>query len=158
MSESNPTKQSPKGKHHRNKESFRSRIAILKKTNKLKKESPEQSHPSIVCSLETKVFGVSLIDAIDRSVIQDDILIPTVFRECIDYIEAYGLETEGLYRVGGPVKSIEAVKQQYDRGNVISYLIPNAEYTVLLWIAHRHLLFSWIKSALFSRKYYLVGF
>ena len=119
MSESNPIKPSPKTKHARNKESFRSKITLLKKTNKLKKETAEPGPPSIVSSLETKVFGISLLDAIDRSVIQDDILIPTVFRECIDYIETYGLETEGLYRVGGPVKSIEAVKQQYDRGNII---------------------------------------
>ena len=119
MSESNPIKPSPKTKHARNKESFRTKITLLKKTHKLKKDAPEPNHSSIISSLETKVFGVSLLDAIDRSVIQDDILIPTVFRECIDYIEACGLETEGLYRVGGPVKSIEAVKQQYERGIVL---------------------------------------
>ena len=115
MSDSNPSK-SPKGKSMKTKESFRSKIALLKKTSKNKKEPAEPSLPSIVNSLETKVFGVPLIDAIDRSVIQDDILIPTVFRECVDYIEQFGLETEGLYRVGGPIKSIDAVKQQYDRG------------------------------------------
>ncbi|KAI6659998.1 RalA-binding protein 1-like [Oopsacas minuta] len=133
MSDSNPNKPSPKSKHPKNKESFRSRITLHKKANKAKKDLAEPGHPSIISSIETKVFGVSLLDAIDRSVIQDDILIPTVFRECIDYIEAFGLETEGLYRVGGPVKSIEAVKQQYDRGEYIDFsnVIPETISSLL---------------------------
>ena len=115
----NLNKPSPKSKQTRNKTSFRSRITLHKRSSQPKKDIAEPGHPSVISSIETKVFGVSLLDAIDRSVIQDDILIPTVFRECIDYIEMCGLETEGLYRVGGPVKSIEAVKQQYDRGMIV---------------------------------------
>ena len=45
------------------------------------------------------VFGVSLDVAIQRDPSFDDVPLPAFFRHCIDYLEKYGLSSEGIYRV-----------------------------------------------------------
>uniref|UniRef100_A0A8C9F929 Rho-GAP domain-containing protein n=1 Tax=Pavo cristatus TaxID=9049 RepID=A0A8C9F929_PAVCR len=51
------------------------------------------------------VFGIPLSDAVDRTMMYDGIRLPAVFRECIDYVEKYGMKCEGIYRVSG-IRSI----------------------------------------------------
>lgn len=106
--------------------SFREKIAKRVVRNKKRKKSTGSDTPkdgaSAPCprfQIDTQVFGVSLEDAIARSVIQDEIPLPTVFRECLDFIESIGMESEGIYRVGGVKTHIEIVKKQYDRGEFV---------------------------------------
>ena len=47
---------------------------------------------------ESAVFGVPLDVAIERSRLPDGILLPRVFRECIEDIEERGLQQQGIYR------------------------------------------------------------
>jgi RalA-binding protein 1 len=65
------------------------------------------------------VFGVPLSLAVQRSVIVDGIELPTVFRECIDFLEERGLAEEGVYRLPGVKSQVEALKNLYDRGETV---------------------------------------
>lgn len=47
------------------------------------------------------IFGAPLAEAVKRTALYDGIQLPAVFRECIDYIESYGMRCEGIYRVSG---------------------------------------------------------
>uniref|UniRef100_A0A2I3H9N2 RalA-binding protein 1 n=1 Tax=Nomascus leucogenys TaxID=61853 RepID=A0A2I3H9N2_NOMLE len=45
----------------------------------------------------------------------DGIRLPAVFRECIDYVEKYGMKCEGIYRVSGIKSKVDELKAAYDR-------------------------------------------
>eukprot|EP00918_Siedleckia_nematoides_P098055 GHVU01214709.1.p1 GENE.GHVU01214709.1~~GHVU01214709.1.p1 ORF type:complete len:619 (+),score=119.23 GHVU01214709.1:77-1933(+) len=62
------------------------------------------------------VFGVPIEVAIDRSKCHDGVHLPAVVRECIDYIEEFGLSNEGIYRISGVKSKIQALKEAYNKG------------------------------------------
>uniref|UniRef100_A0A2K5IVN1 RalA-binding protein 1 n=1 Tax=Colobus angolensis palliatus TaxID=336983 RepID=A0A2K5IVN1_COLAP len=45
----------------------------------------------------------------------DGVRLPAVFRECIDYVEKYGMKCEGIYRVSGIKSKVDELKAAYDR-------------------------------------------
>lgn len=47
------------------------------------------------------IFGAPLAEAVKRTALYDGIRLPAIFRECVDYIENYGMRCEGIYRVSG---------------------------------------------------------
>ncbi|XP_007895438.2 ralA-binding protein 1 isoform X1 [Callorhinchus milii] len=61
------------------------------------------------------IFGVPLTEAIERTMLYDGIQLPAVFRECIDYIERFGMKCEGIYRVSGTKSKVDELKIVYDR-------------------------------------------
>ena len=58
------------------------------------------------------VFGVSLEDLLKR----DGSAIPLVVYQCIQAIDLYGLEVEGIYRVSGSAAHVSKLKAQFDHG------------------------------------------
>ncbi|VDM05218.1 unnamed protein product [Schistocephalus solidus] len=62
------------------------------------------------------VFGVPLETAIDRSPSHDGVYLPAFFRQCVDFIEEYGLATEGIYRVPGVNSQVKAIIDALNRG------------------------------------------
>lgn len=58
------------------------------------------------------VFGVSLDDLLKR----DGSAIPLVVYQCIQAIDLYGLDVEGIYRVSGSAMHISKLKAQFDHG------------------------------------------
>ena len=60
------------------------------------------------------VFGVPLETSVERSKCHDDIRLPVVVRECVDYIEAEGLTVEGIYRSSGVKSKIAKLKAAYN--------------------------------------------
>uniref|UniRef100_A0A672SKG1 RalA binding protein 1 n=1 Tax=Sinocyclocheilus grahami TaxID=75366 RepID=A0A672SKG1_SINGR len=50
-----------------------------------------------------------------RTALYDGIQLPAVFRECVDYIESYGMKCEGIYRVSGMKSKVDELKAAYDR-------------------------------------------
>ncbi|VDQ01058.1 unnamed protein product [Trichobilharzia regenti] len=46
----------------------------------------------------TKVY-LEINVACNRNPSHDEVMLPAFFRHCIDYIEQYGLSSEGIYRV-----------------------------------------------------------
>ena len=56
------------------------------------------------------MFGVPLVDL----VAQEETNIPWIIRKAVEYIEAEGLGVEGIYRVNGNAKTIEALRASFD--------------------------------------------
>ena len=69
------------------------------------------SNTSLPAALKP-VFGVSLEDLLKR----DGSAIPLVVYQCVQAIDLYGLEVEGIYRVSGSATHIAKLKAQFDHG------------------------------------------
>ncbi|KTG32972.1 hypothetical protein cypCar_00044747 [Cyprinus carpio] len=61
------------------------------------------------------IFGAPLAEAVRRTALYDGIQLPAIFRECVDYIESYGMKCEGIYRVSGMKSKVDELKAAYDR-------------------------------------------
>ncbi|TSR27747.1 RalA-binding protein 1 [Bagarius yarrelli] len=86
---------------------------------KKKKKKPSTAEPEPV-AVETPatvrpIFGAPLAEAVRRTALYDGIQLPAIFRECIDYIENYGMKCEGIYRVSGMKSKVDELKAAYDR-------------------------------------------
>jgi hypothetical protein len=58
------------------------------------------------------VFGISL----DQLFARDGSPVPLVVYQCIQAVDLYGLEVEGIYRIPGTSSHIQAMKNLFDRG------------------------------------------
>ncbi|KAI0741304.1 GTPase activating protein [Daedaleopsis nitida] len=56
-------------------------------------------------------FGVSLADQMTR----DDVDVPPIVSKCCDAIEKYGLDQQGIYRIGGTHSKVMKLKERLDR-------------------------------------------
>ena len=71
---------------------------------KKKKKKPVEAEPvpvPVEAPTFRPIFGAPLAEAVKRTALYDCIQLPAVFRECVDYIESYGMKCEGIYRVSG---------------------------------------------------------
>ncbi|XP_065524071.1 ralA-binding protein 1 isoform X1 [Lathamus discolor] len=86
-----------------------------KEKKKKKKPIQETEIPQVDVPSHRPVFGIPLSDAVDRTMMYDGVRLPAVFRECIDYVEKYGMKCEGIYRVSGIKSKVDELKAAYDR-------------------------------------------
>ncbi|KAM4650575.1 LOW QUALITY PROTEIN: ralA-binding protein 1-A-like [Discoglossus pictus] len=86
-----------------------------KEKKKKKKPTPEPEPPPVDVPSVRPVFGIPLSEASERTMMCDGIRLPSVFRECIDFIEHYGMKCEGIYRVSGIKSKVDVLKATYDR-------------------------------------------
>ncbi|XP_020649211.2 ralA-binding protein 1 isoform X4 [Pogona vitticeps] len=86
-----------------------------KEKKKKKKPAQETEVPQVDVPHHRPVFGIPLADAAERTMLYDGIRLPAVFRECIDYVEKYGMKCEGIYRVSGIKSKVDELKAAYDR-------------------------------------------
>lgn len=86
-----------------------------KEKKKKKKPTQEAEIPQTDIPRHRPVFGIPLADAAERTMLYDGIRLPAVFRECIDYVEKYGMKCEGIYRVSGIKSKVDELKAAYDR-------------------------------------------
>nr|XP_028593194.1 ralA-binding protein 1 [Podarcis muralis] len=86
-----------------------------KEKKKKKKPAQEAEIPQVDIPRPRPVFGIPLADAAERTMLYDGIRLPAVFRECIDYVEKYGMKCEGIYRVSGIKSKVDELKAAYDR-------------------------------------------
>ncbi|CAH8599828.1 unnamed protein product [Schistosoma turkestanicum] len=93
-----------------------STIKNKKKRNGLKLHSHNKSKKEQTKIVHKPVFGVPLDVACSRNPSHDGIVLPAFFRHCIDYIEQYGLSSEGIYRVPGVHSQVQAVIASIDNG------------------------------------------
>ncbi|XP_059351189.1 ralA-binding protein 1-like isoform X2 [Daphnia carinata] len=89
--------------------------------NKLKiKDKMKKTKPHTSLEDDLPVFGVPLELAIQRSGSHDGIDLPVVVRCCIDYIEDYGLQQEGIFRSSGLKTRVVELRRAYNnRENVV---------------------------------------
>lgn len=71
--------------------------------------SPAARRPS-----PTQQFGVSLQDAMDR----DGLPVPLVVQQCLQAIDLFGLDVEGIYRVNGNGNHVQKLKEAFDAGKM----------------------------------------
>ncbi|XP_058794157.1 ralA-binding protein 1 isoform X2 [Phymastichus coffea] len=69
---------------------------------------------------EEPIFGVSLNLAVERSRCHDGTELPLVVRDCIDYLEEYGMSTEGLYKIPGNKSKVQHLKKLYNQRETIN--------------------------------------
>jgi len=72
-----------------------------KEKKKKKKPTTEAEPVPVEVPTFRPIFGAPLTEAVKRTALYDGIQLPSVFRECVDYIESYGMKCEGIYRVSG---------------------------------------------------------
>ncbi|XP_068594293.1 ralA-binding protein 1 [Cebidichthys violaceus] len=84
---------------------------------KKKKKKPATEAEPVPVEIPTfrPIFGAPLTEAVKRTALYDGIQLPAVFRECVDYIESYGMKCEGIYRVSGMKSKVDELKAAYDR-------------------------------------------
>ncbi|KAL2096372.1 hypothetical protein ACEWY4_008520 [Coilia grayii] len=82
-------------------------LRSLRRTTKPKRPKPRTS---ISKPLESNYFGMPLVQ-----VVTPEKPIPLFIDKCIRYIEATGMNTEGLYRVSGNKAEMESMQRQFDQ-------------------------------------------
>lgn len=82
------------------------------KSEKKERKSKHDEHSSIADALP--IFGASLELAVKRSRCHDGVDIPLPLRNCIDFIETYGITMEGLYKVSGTKSKVAHLKKLYN--------------------------------------------
>lgn len=86
-----------------------------KEKKKKKKPTTEAEPLPVEVPTFRPIFGAPLAEAVKRTALYDGIQLPAIFRECIDYIESYGMKCEGIYRVSGMKSKVDELKAAYDR-------------------------------------------
>ncbi|XP_028921023.1 rho GTPase-activating protein 35 [Ornithorhynchus anatinus] len=96
-------------------------LRSLRRTTKKPKPKPR---PSITKTMwESNYFGVPL-----ATVVTPDRPIPIFIERCIEYIEATGLSTEGIYRVSGNKSEMESLQRQFDQDHSLD--LAEKDFTV----------------------------
>lgn len=99
------TKKQEKGKVEKEKEKVKEKDK--KKDKKTESPKHQQALP---------VFGVTIEEAVQRSMLPDGVQLPRIIRECIIQLEDKGLSQEGIYRLSGVKSKIEQLKELYNQG------------------------------------------
>lgn len=79
-------------------------------------QSLQQSHNNAAHSADlpplNPVFGVSL----DELFIRDGSAVPLVVYQCLQAVDLFGLEVEGIYRLSGTASHVMRIKAMFDNG------------------------------------------
>lgn len=73
---------------------------------------PQQGSTAPVQEPSRPVFGVSLNRLYER----DGLAVPMVVYQCIQAVDLFGLNVEGIYRLSGSVPSVNKLKSMFDTG------------------------------------------
>ncbi|ERL94787.1 hypothetical protein D910_12061 [Dendroctonus ponderosae] len=65
------------------------------------------------------IFGADLKDACQRGKCHDGVNIPLPVRECIDFIEIFGLNFENVYKVSGNKNKVNQIKKMYNNRQTV---------------------------------------
>ncbi|XP_059200919.1 ralA-binding protein 1 [Centropristis striata] len=105
-----------KGKDKKSKDLTAADVVKQWKEKKKKKKPTTEAEP-VPVEIPTfrPIFGAPLTEAVKRTALYDGIQLPAIFRECVDYIESYGMKCEGIYRVSGMKSKVDELKAAYDR-------------------------------------------
>ncbi|XP_011297136.1 nucleolar complex protein 3 homolog [Fopius arisanus] len=66
------------------------------------------------------IFGVGLQAAVERSRCHDGVELPLVVRNCIDYLEEFGMTTESLYKIPGVKSKVQSFKKLYNQRETVN--------------------------------------
>ncbi|XP_062379114.1 protein FAM13A isoform X3 [Sardina pilchardus] len=69
--------------------------------------------PRSTAPVGRRVFGVSLSELKELGLVEDGV--PSVVRSMVGYLREHGLQQEGLFRVNGSVRAVDALRQRLER-------------------------------------------
>ncbi|TKS79539.1 RalA-binding protein 1 [Collichthys lucidus] len=116
VKEKGPKEDKAKDKDKKSKDLTAADVVKQWKEKKKKKKPTTEAEPVPVETPTFRpIFGAPLAEAIKRTALYDGIQLPAIFRECVDYIESYGMKCEGIYRVSGMKSKVDELKAAYDR-------------------------------------------
>ena len=78
--------------------------------------SLSNNHSTSSLPASRPVFGISLDDLLKR----DGSAVPLVVYQCIQAVDLFGLEVEGIYRLSGSSASVHKLKSIFDNGKTVS--------------------------------------
>ncbi|CAJ1052446.1 protein FAM13A isoform X1 [Xyrichtys novacula] len=84
--------------------------------------------PRPVEAKHTKLFGATLSELQEMGLMEDDV--PLVLRRMVEYLTEHGLHQEGLFRVNGNVRAVEALRQRLESGERVDLLSESDSCTV----------------------------
>ncbi|XP_029949146.1 protein FAM13A isoform X2 [Salarias fasciatus] len=84
--------------------------------------------PRTVAAKHTKLFGVSLCELQEQGLLEDGV--PLVVRRMVEHLRKHALHQEGLFRVNGNVRAVEALKQRLEAGEDLDLLSESDSCTV----------------------------
>jgi hypothetical protein len=67
------------------------------------------------------VFGLTLEQLFER----DQSAVPLIVYQCIQGVDLYGIESEGIYRLSGTASHVTALKAMFDNGKIKGSLLNN---------------------------------
>lgn len=89
---------------------------------------PSQGSTAPVQEPSRPVFGVSLGRLYER----DGLAVPMVVYQCIQAVDLYGLNVEGIYRLSGSQAHVNKLKSMFDTGELFAALL----YLCDVWLAN----------------------
>lgn len=81
--------------------------------------------PLTVPASSGATFGVELGEQLAR----DSTEIPKVVTKCAEAIEAYGLDSMGIYRLSGTTSKVQALKAALDKGELVVVVLRSVQGT-----------------------------
>ncbi|KAF7268551.1 ralA-binding protein 1-like [Rhynchophorus ferrugineus] len=130
------------------KEKQKEKHEVTKKSRPKKSEKPQKGRKGFGPSKQIvggsseladalPIFGVDLEEACKRGRCHDGIFIPLPIRECVDYIEAAGINFEGVYKISGPKNKVSQIKKLYNNRQVVhfsEYDVPTATSSLKMFL------------------------
>lgn len=77
----------------------------------------QQSPPPPAVNETKRVFGVTLARLYER----DGLVVPMVVNQCIQAVDLFGLNMDGIYRQSGSLNSINKLKTMFDAGKTLPF-------------------------------------
>ncbi|XP_074541885.1 protein FAM13A isoform X2 [Halichoeres trimaculatus] len=81
-----------------------------------------------VAAKHTKLFGATLSELQEKGLVEDGV--PVVLRKMVEYLSEHALHQEGLFRVNGNVRAVDALKQRLESGEEVDLLSESDSCTV----------------------------
>ncbi|XP_055323745.1 ralA-binding protein 1 isoform X2 [Sitodiplosis mosellana] len=97
-----------------------------KKEKKVKQTSSNTISDILELGVAQPIFGVSLGLAVVRGHCHDNVNLPLIVRDCIDYLQEHGLQSEQIYKVDVVKTKLQQLKQVYNNRETV----PTSEFDI----------------------------
>lgn len=111
--------------------------------NKTEKKERKCKHEEGSIAEALPIFGVTLELAVERSRCHDGVDLPLPLRNCIDYLETYGITMEGLYKVSGTKSKVAHLRKMYNNREYVDlseYEVPTVTSLLKMFLRYVPLL------------------
>lgn len=104
--------------------------------------------PPLDSTVAQPIFGVSLGLAVVRGHCHDNVNLPLIVRECIDYLQEHGLQSEQIYKVDVVKTKLQHLKQVYNNRDTV----PASEFDISTACSLLKLFIQWVFFLVFNNE------